>query len=193
MSADVTSARSGAKGALEPIEPTAAQRGAARRAAEVKATVPDFQVVVHASLAGVALEAVVAAAGRALKAHPGVNGAYADAKFQHYTRANVAVVLEGGAAPVVVDADAKSADEVAAELAAWREQISAGTLPGAAQSGSTFAVSRLEDVSAWTAIIQPGHAAVLAVGDAALTLSADARIVEPREAAGFLRAVVAGL
>ena len=32
-----------AKGAVETIEPTAAQRTAARRVAEAKATIPDFQ------------------------------------------------------------------------------------------------------------------------------------------------------
>jgi pyruvate dehydrogenase E2 component (dihydrolipoamide acetyltransferase) len=194
MSADAatTPGATGAKGALEPIEPTAAQRTLARRVAEAKATIPDFQASIALDLTGVALGAVVAAAGRALKAHASVNGAYVDAKLQHYTRANVGVVLEG-AAPVVVDADAKDATAIAAELDAAARQIAAGTLPGAAQSGSTFTVARVEGVSAWTAIIQPGHAAALAVGDAALTLSADARIVGPRDAGAFLRAVADAL
>jgi pyruvate dehydrogenase E2 component (dihydrolipoamide acetyltransferase) len=182
----------GAKGALEPVEPTAAQRTQARRVAEAKATIPDFQASVALDLADVPPGAVVAAAGRALKAHANVNGAYLDAKHQHYTRANVGVVLDG-AIPVVVDADAKDAAAIAAELDAAAARVAAGTLPGAAQSGSTFTVARLDGVSAWTAIIQPGHAAALAVGDAALTLSADARIVTPREAAAFLRAVADAL
>jgi pyruvate dehydrogenase E2 component (dihydrolipoamide acetyltransferase) len=182
----------GAKGALEPVEPTAAQRTLARRVAEAKATIPDFQVSIVLDAAGTSLDAVVAAVGRALKAHASVNGAYLDARFQHYTRANVGVVLDG-AIPVVVDADAKDAAAIAAELEAVAQQIAAGTLPGAAQSGSTFTVARLGGVSAWTAIIQPGHAAALAVGDGALTLSADARIVTPREAGAFLRAVADAL
>ena len=182
----------GAKGALEPIEPTAAQRTLARRVAEAKATIPDFQVSIAVDAAAVSLGAVVAATGRALKAHANVNGAYLDARFQHYARANVGVVLEG-AVPVIVDADAKDAGTIAAELEAAGEQVAAGTLPGAAQSGSTFTVARVEGVSAWTAIIQPGHAATLAVGDGALTLSADARIVGVREAGAFLRAVAEGL
>lgn len=196
MSAAETSAAAaaatGAKGALEPIEPTAAQRTLARRVAEAKATIPDFPVSIAADLSGVSIGAVVAATGRALKAHASVNGAYVDAKHQHFTRANVGVVLEG-AVPVVVDADAKDAAAIAAELDAAGRQVAAGTLPGAAQSGSTFTVARLEGVSAWTAIIQPGHAAALAVGDGALTLSADARIVSPREAGAFLRAVADAL
>lgn len=182
----------GAKGALEPIEPTAAQRTLARRVAEAKATIPDFQASLALELAGVPLGAIVAAAGRALKSHADVNGAYADAKFQHYTRANVGVVLDG-AVPVVVDADAKDAEAIAAELDGAARQVAAGTLPGAAQSGSTFTLARVEGVTAWTAIIQPGHAAALAVGDGALTLSADARMVSPRAAGAFLRAVAAAL
>jgi pyruvate dehydrogenase E2 component (dihydrolipoamide acetyltransferase) len=187
-----TGGATGAKGALEPVEPTAAQRTLARRVAEAKATIPDFQASIAVDAAAVSLSAIVGAAGRALKAHANVNGAYLDAKFQHYTRANVGVVLDG-AVPVVVDADAKDAAAIAAELDAAAEQVAAGTLPGAAQSGSTFTVAHLEGVSAWTAIIQPGHAAALAVGDGALTLSADARIVTPREAAAFLRAVADAL
>jgi pyruvate dehydrogenase E2 component (dihydrolipoamide acetyltransferase) len=190
--AGIAGAPTGAKGALEPVEPTAAQRTLARRVAEAKATIPDFAASVAGSFGEVELGAVVAAVGRALKAVAPVNGAYVDAKFQHYTRANVGVVLEG-ATPVVVDADAKDAEAIAAELARAGEQIAAGTLPGAAQSGSTFAVARLEGVTAWTPIIAPGHAGALAVGDGALTLSADARIVAPRDAAAFLQAVVAAL
>jgi pyruvate dehydrogenase E2 component (dihydrolipoamide acetyltransferase) len=182
----------GAKGALDPIEPTAAQRTAARRVAEAKATIPEIVVTLDAALADVALPALVAAAGRALRAVAPVNGAYVDAKFQHYSRANVGVVVEG-AIPVVVDADAKDAEAIAAELAAAVDQVRAGTLPGAAQSGSTFTLARLAGVSAWTTIIQPGHAAALAVGDRALTLSADARIVAPGDAAAFLRALAAAL
>jgi pyruvate dehydrogenase E2 component (dihydrolipoamide acetyltransferase) len=192
MSASDTSAPTGAKGAQEPIEPTAAQRTQARRVAEAKATIPDFPVSVAFDLRDVDLAAIVAAVGRALREHASVNGAYADAKFQHYTRANVGVVLDG-AVPVVVDADGKDADAIAGELASAVEQVAAGTLPGAAQSGSTFTVARVIGVTAWTPIIQPGHAAALAVADGALTLSADARIVTPREAAAFLARVAAQL
>jgi len=185
-------APSGAKGALEPIEPTAVQRTQARRVAEAKATIPDFGVSVAFDLRDVDLAAVVAAVGRALREHASVNGAYVDAKFQHYTRANVGVVLDG-VVPVVVDADGKDADAIAGELASATEQIAAGTLPGAAQSGSTFTVARVIGVTSWTPIVQPGHAAALAIADGALTLSADARIVTPREAAAFLARVAAQL
>jgi pyruvate dehydrogenase E2 component (dihydrolipoamide acetyltransferase) len=182
------------KGAVETVEPTAAQRTAARRVAEAKATIPDFQVVVdlEGGTGAPALEQVVAAAGRALLAHPRVNGAYVDAKYQQYERANVGVALGDGAIPTVRDADAKTPDAIASELSAARAAVDDGTLTAAAQAGSTFTLAAL-DVAAFTPIIQPGHAAALAVGTRSLTLSADARIVTPALGAAFLKALLAAL
>jgi pyruvate dehydrogenase E2 component (dihydrolipoamide acetyltransferase) len=191
MSAPATS---GAKGAVETIEPTAAQRTAARRAAEAKATIPDFQVAVPLGDAAPGLPAITAAAGRALREHPSVNAAYVDARFQHYERANVGVVL-GAGVPTILDADAKAADAIAQEIAAAEEALRAGALTAAAQANATFTVASLAQAgaSAFTAIITPGHAAALAVGTTTLTLSADARIVTPAAAAAFLQSLRAAL
>jgi pyruvate dehydrogenase E2 component (dihydrolipoamide acetyltransferase) len=180
------------KGAVETVEPTAAQRTAARRVAEAKATIPDFQVVVDLEGGAPSLERAVAAAGRALLAHPRVNGAYVDARFQQYERANVGVVLGEGAIPAVLDADAKAPEAIAEELAAARAAVEGGTLTAAAQAGTTVTLAAL-DVAAFTPIIQPGHAAALAVGNRSVTLSADARIVTPALGAAFLKALVAAL
>ena len=183
-----------AKGAVDTIEPTAAQRTAARRVAEAKATVPDFQasIAIDASAAGIG--ALVVAAGRALKAVPSVNGAYVDAKFQHYERANVGVVL-AGATPTVLDADAKAPADVEAEVVAAQEALAAGTLTAAAQANATFTLASLAPagVAAFTTIIAPGHAAALAIGTTTATLSADARIVTPQDAAAFLSSFAAAL
>jgi pyruvate dehydrogenase E2 component (dihydrolipoamide acetyltransferase) len=182
-----------AKGAVQTIEPTAAQRTAARRVAEAKATIPDFQASVFYENAP-SLGAVVVAAGRALRAVASVNGAYVDARLQHHERANVGVVLEG-ATPVVLDADGKTAEGADAEIAAARAALSAGTLTAAASANATFTVSFLADagVDAYTSIVVPGHAGTLAVGARAATLSVDARIVTPQDAAAFLKALVAAL
>ncbi|HWH96165.1 MAG TPA: 2-oxo acid dehydrogenase subunit E2 [Baekduia sp.] len=183
-----------AKGAVETIEPTAAQRTVARRAAEAKATIPDFQVSVGLDRPEAELAPLVAAAGRALREHPSVNAAYVDAKFQRYERAHVGVVLPG-AVPTILDADAKSVASIAQEIAAVREALDAGTLTASAQANATFTIASLAaaGVSAFTAIIAPGHAAALAVGATTLTLSADARIVTPTDAALFLQSVRAAL
>jgi pyruvate dehydrogenase E2 component (dihydrolipoamide acetyltransferase) len=182
-----------AKGAAETIEPTAAQRTAARRVAEAKATIPDFQASVfydHAPDLGGA----IVAAGRALRAVAPLNGAYTDAKFQHYERANVGVVLSG-ATPVVLDADAKFPDDAAAEVDAARAALDAGTLTAAASANATFTLSYLAGagIDQYNSIIVPGHAGALAIGARAATLSADARIVTPADAAEFLKILVATL
>jgi pyruvate dehydrogenase E2 component (dihydrolipoamide acetyltransferase) len=214
MSAD-TPAAAGAKGAVEIVEPTRAQRTLARRMAESKATIPDFQAAIEADVTellhggGVTLDAaVVHAAGVALREHPRVNGAYADGKYQLYGRANVGVVVDAGdalAVPTILDADAKSAASIGEELAALTAQVRDGTLTAAALAGATFTVSPrgTRGVTAWTAVIQPGQAATVAVGApvqrlalvagrpvarevVTLTLSADHRIVMGADAAGFL-------
>jgi pyruvate dehydrogenase E2 component (dihydrolipoamide acetyltransferase) len=182
-----------AKGAVETIEPTAAQRTAARRVAEAKATIPDFQASIFYDNAP-SLGAAVVAAGRALKQVAALNGAYADAKFQHYENANVGVAI-AGATPVVLDADTKTADDAQAEVDAARAALEAGTLTAAASANATFTLSHLADdgIDAYTSIIVPGHAGTLAIGARAATLSADARIVTPQDAAAFLKALVAAL
>ncbi|WCB96176.1 hypothetical protein DSM104299_04932 [Baekduia alba] len=183
-----------AKGAVDTIEPTAAQRTAARRVAEAKATVPDFQASIAIDTTNADLGALVGAAGRALKAVASVNGAYVDAKLQHYERANVGVVL-GGATPTILDADVKTAGAIAEEIAAARDALAAGTLTAAAQANATFTLASLADhgIAAFTAIIAPGHAGALAVGTTTITLSADARIVTPADAAQFLSSLRAAL
>jgi pyruvate dehydrogenase E2 component (dihydrolipoamide acetyltransferase) len=220
MSAETsTPAASGTKGAVQTLEPTRAQRTVARRMAESKATIPDFQATVEADVTdllaareGVTVTAaVVHAAAIALREHGPVNGAYADGKYQHYERANVGVVVGGGEAlviPTIFDADAKSAATVSEQLAALVAEVRDGTITASALSGATFTISSLgmHGVRAFTAIIQPGQAATLAVGAAtervalrdgiavarqvlALTLSADQRIVSGTEAASFLARV----
>jgi pyruvate dehydrogenase E2 component (dihydrolipoamide acetyltransferase) len=176
-----------AKGAVETIEPTAAQRTAARRVAEAKATIPDFQASIAVDAVNHDIGRLVVAAGRGLKAVPSLNGAYVDARFQHYENANVGVVL-AGATPTVLDADRKTPEAVADEVAAAQEALDAGTLTAAATANATFTLATLADagVDAFTAIIVPGHAGALAVGATTITLSADARIVTPRDAAAFL-------
>jgi pyruvate dehydrogenase E2 component (dihydrolipoamide acetyltransferase) len=220
MSAEASApAATGAKGVVETIEPTRAQRTVARRMAESKATIPDFQAAVEADVtdllaargAVTVTAAVVHAAGIALREHRAVNGAYADGKYQHYERANVGVVVGGGEAlviPTIFDADAKSVATVSEQLAALVAEVRDATITAATLSGATFTISNLgmHDVRAFTAIIQPGQAATLAVGAATervalrdgtavtrqvltLTLSADQRIVSGTDAALFLTRV----
>ena len=121
----------------------------------------------------------------------------------------VAVSLPGGlVVPVIRDADRLSLGELhdrAIELAAKARE---GTLPVDDMTGSTFSVSNLGmfGVEEFSAIINPGEAAILAVSSAIptavaigdglavrtlmkLTLSADHRLVDGEMGARFLGAI----
>jgi pyruvate dehydrogenase E2 component (dihydrolipoamide acetyltransferase) len=173
-------ATSGAKGETETVELTRAQRTIARRVAESKATIPDFQVAADADVTELlalsrtlddvsVADFVVKAAALALREHPRANGAYADGALQRYSRVNVGVAVTGPdtlVVPTVFDADAKSVAEIAAAVRALADKVRAGTIASPDLSGGTFTVSDLGrfGVTSFTAVISSGQAAVLAVG-----------------------------
>jgi pyruvate dehydrogenase E2 component (dihydrolipoamide acetyltransferase) len=217
-------AAGGAKGEVQTIELTRTQRTMARRMAESKATIPDFPVATEADVTELlALRAtlvetgrratvndfVVRAAALALREHPRVNGAYVDGAIQQHGRVNVGVAVAGAdtlVVPTVFDADAKAVTAIAAEVRDLAARVRAGTITQPELAGGTFTVSNLGmfGVTAFTAVIQPGQAAVLAVGAAVdrlaldadgapvarrvltLTLSCDHRVLYGADAAAFL-------
>jgi pyruvate dehydrogenase E2 component (dihydrolipoamide acetyltransferase) len=205
---DASAATGTARGTVERVEPTKAQRAVARRVAESKATAPHLYVEVEIRTESAAPELVVRACALALREFPRLNGAYRDGSFETYSRVNVGVVVEGGEAPVVVtvfDADRKEAAEIGTELAGLAERATAGELTSPELSGGTFTVASavVGSIRAFAAVINQGQAATLAFGpvteralarDGAVeagraltaTLSCDGRIVGGEEAARFL-------
>jgi pyruvate dehydrogenase E2 component (dihydrolipoamide acetyltransferase) len=218
----------GAKGQVEVLQATSVQRTIARRMAEAKATVPEFtlstEVGVDAVLQArgelkrIETEAVpsindfvVKACALALRRHPRVNGSYRDGHFELYGRINIGVAVAAPDAllvPTVPDADTKSLGQIAAEIRELAERARAGRLTPAELSGGTFTVSNLGmyGVTAFTAIINPPQAAILAVGSIeervgfadgvpvprhvmTMTLSCDHRILYGADAALFLKDV----
>ena len=197
-----------AKGAVEVTEPTRAQVAVARRAAESKATVPDTSLALEADAPEPFLAGVVHAVAGALREHPRANGAYRDARFEAYARVNVGLAIDAGGAlvaPVVLDADRKTAEEIAGELDALSERARAGTLTAAELAGATLTIVAL-DARRVVPVIVPPQAAALGVGApeeravvrggevvvrrvAELTLVSDHRILYGAAAAEFLRAV----
>ncbi|HWF73455.1 MAG TPA: 2-oxo acid dehydrogenase subunit E2 [Solirubrobacteraceae bacterium] len=176
-----------AKGELQIEEPTRAERAIGRRAAESRATVPEFELatVVDMSATAQALRelrastgpeaatsvtaVVVRASALALRAYPRANGAYRDGHYELHGRVNIGVAVTSGEAfvvPTVADADAKSALEIAAALRALAASVRAGTITSAELAGATFTVANLGGlgVTSFSAPVLPPQAAILAVG-----------------------------
>jgi pyruvate dehydrogenase E2 component (dihydrolipoamide acetyltransferase) len=125
---------------------------------------------------------------------------------------NVALAIaveEAVVTAVIPAADTKSIGEIAARRRDLSERARAGRLQPSDIGGATFTISNLGmfDVDAFTAIIVPPQAGILAVGAIAdrvvavdgkavvrpmltLTLSSDHRVVDGATAAAFLKDVV---
>lgn len=172
---------------MEIVEPTRAERLIGRRAAESRATVPDFELTTivdmsatmatrHALTAAAgaqsvpSLTAVIArAAALALREHPRANGAYRDGHFELHARVNVGVAVMSGdvvAVPTVPDADTKSALEITTELRSLAASVRAGTITSPDLTGATFTVANLGafGVSSFAAPVLAPQAALLTVG-----------------------------
>jgi pyruvate dehydrogenase E2 component (dihydrolipoamide acetyltransferase) len=221
-------AGAGGKGELTVVDLTSTQKTIARRMAESKATVPDFQVRTEADVTDLLAlrkqmkaaresapsvnDFVVKACGLALREHPRANGAYRDGAFELYKRANVgvAVAAEGTLiVPTIFDADAQPVTAIAQTTRALAARVRDGKVLPPELSGGTFTVSNLGmfGVTSFTAVVNPGQAAILAVGAAVerptvapdgsivpralmdLSLSCDHRILYGADAAQFLARV----
>jgi pyruvate dehydrogenase E2 component (dihydrolipoamide acetyltransferase) len=158
---------------------------------------------------------MVSAIAKALLKHPRLNGSWVDGRITLNGDINVALAIAVDNA--VVTAVIKQADRLAlGDIARQRRELSekarAGKLSPADISGATFTISNLGmlDVDAFTAIIVPPQAAILAVGAIGdrvvavdgligvrpmmtLTLSSDHRLVDGARAAMFMNDVVAAL
>ena len=155
--------------------------------------------------------ALIAAAGRALAAHPGLNGAYRDGAIETHSRRNVGLIVEtddGALVPTVFDADTKTVADIDAEIDELSAAVRAGTLASPAFAGATFTITVLAaGADAIAAPVTPGQAAHLGAGRVRsaivpgaggdpvaaevidLDLSCDARAVRPPAAAAFLEAL----
>jgi pyruvate dehydrogenase E2 component (dihydrolipoamide acetyltransferase) len=203
-----SSATETARGRVERVEPSKAQRAVARRIAESKATAPHVYLEAEVRTAAAAPEAIVRACALALREFPRLNGAYRDGAFETYSRINVGLAVEGPDAPVVVtvfDADGKAAAEIGAELAGLSERAAAGELTSPELAGGTFTVASASfgSIRSFAAALHQGQAATLAFGPVTqramardgevvaapaltATLSCDGRMIGADEAARFL-------
>jgi len=159
----------------------------ASRMVQSKAPIPHFTVTVEADMGAAqdlrtSLNAIdpnaeklsvnhilIKAVALALKRNPAVNAAYHDGKARVFKRVHigVAVALEDGLiVPVIRECDRKSLGEIAHEAKGLIERARNKKLRPDEYSGGTFAISNLGmyDVVEFTAVIDPAHGAILAVG-----------------------------
>jgi len=174
-----------AKGKSTVHELDRLQRTVARRMAESRATVPDFELRCEVDMsAAVALrdrlrqvadpvpsynDFVVKASALALRDFPRVNGSYRDGRVETYERINVGIAVAAKDAlvvPTVFDADRLSLGEIARSAGALAERVRDGTISPAELAGGTFTVSNLGmyGIDSFSAVINPPQAAILAVG-----------------------------
>jgi pyruvate dehydrogenase E2 component (dihydrolipoamide acetyltransferase) len=154
---------------------------------------------------------LVALVSRVLLKHPRMNASWAGDAIRTNADVNVGVAMavdDGVVAPVIHHADKADLGEIAVERRDLTERARTGKLRPSDIAGGTFTISNLGmfGVDAFSAIITPPQAAVLAVGriservvpvDGApgirpmmtLTLASDHRVVDGARAAEFLRDV----
>jgi pyruvate dehydrogenase E2 component (dihydrolipoamide acetyltransferase) len=155
---------------------------------------------------------LIALVARALAKHPRMNASWTAEGIRDNAEVNVAVAMaveEGVVAPVLHKANSSDIGTLALRRRELTERAKAGRLQPADISGGTFTISNLGmyAVDAFTAIIVPPQAGILAVGRVGdrvvamdgkpvvrpmitLTLSTDHRVADGARAALFLNDVV---
>ncbi len=206
------------KGDTTVEEPDRTARAIARRSAETRATVPDLELSVDvdagpmlelAQRAGCATTAVlVSSCAAALRDFPRANAAYRDGRWELYSRVNIALTIQAADVQLtatVLDADAKSLQEIDDEIKRLTDRALAGVLTPPEQAGATFTLSDLGayGIHRAGALVTPPQAAALSAGavrpvpvlrdgsvvpghELALTLACDHRILFGAQAAGLL-------
>ncbi len=152
---------------------------------------------------------LVALVARVLMKHPRINANWAGETVHTNVEVNMSVAMavnDGVVAPVIRHAQKADLGEIAVQRRDLTERARSGKLRPADLAGGTFTISNLGmfSVDAFSAIIAPPQAAILAVGRIAdrvvpvdgrpgirpmmvLTLSCDHRVVDGARAAEFLQ------
>jgi pyruvate dehydrogenase E2 component (dihydrolipoamide acetyltransferase) len=158
---------------------------------------------------------LVALVARVLQKHARMNASWGGAGVNTNADINIGLamaVADGVVAPVIPHADKAALEEIAAQRRDLTDRARGGKLRPSDLTGGTFTISNLGmfGVDAFTAIIIPPQAAILAVGAIAdrvvavndeavvrpmmtLTLSTDHRVADGARAAEFMRDLVAAI
>jgi len=152
---------------------------------------------------------LVALVSRVLKKHPRMNASWVDSMVRPNASINIGLAMavdDGVVAPVIQNADQSAVGVIAQQRRDLAERARGGKLRPTDLAGGTFTISNLGmfGVDAFTAIIIPPQAAILAVGAITdrvvaehgqpavrpimtLTLSTDHRVADGARAAEFMR------
>ena len=158
---------------------------------------------------------MVSAVARSLRHFPRMNGSWNNGSVAMHAEVNVALAMaveNAVVTAVIKNADKLSLGDIAKERKGLTERARANRLTPADIQGATFTISNLGmmEVDAFTAIIVPPQAGILAVGAIKdqvvasggfigikpmmnITLTSDHRVIDGARAAEFLNDVVAGL
>jgi pyruvate dehydrogenase E2 component (dihydrolipoyllysine-residue acetyltransferase) len=158
---------------------------------------------------------LVAIVARALAKHPKMNASWTGSAIQFNPSVNISIAIavkDGVVGAVIPNADTATLTAISAKRQDLAERARAGRLHPPDVTGGTFTISNLGmfGVDAFSAIITPPQAAVLAVGRIAervvpvngligirpiltMTLSSDHRVVDGAQAAAFLKDVADAL
>jgi len=158
---------------------------------------------------------LVAMVARVLQKHPRMNASWSGTAARDNAEINIGIAMavdDGVVAPVIRNADKIELGEIAVQRRDLADRARSGKLRPADLAGGTFTISNLGmfGVDAFTAIIIPPQAAILAVGRIAhrvvpvdghpgvrpmmtLTLSTDHRLVDGARAAKFLQDLAAAI
>jgi len=151
---------------------------------------------------------LVALVARVLMKHPRINASWTPEGARMHANANIGIAMavqDGVVAPVILNAQTVDLGEIAVQRRDLAERARAGKLRPHDLAGGTFTISNLGmfGVDAFSAIITPPQAAIVAVGRIVdrvvpvdgrpgirpmmtLTLSSDHRVVDGARAAEFL-------
>jgi pyruvate dehydrogenase E2 component (dihydrolipoamide acetyltransferase) len=161
------------------------QQTVARRMAESRATVPDFELRCEVEMSSVVElrerlreiadpapsynDFILKAVALALREFPRVNGAYRDGAVETYNRINLGIAVAAEDAlvvPTIFDADRMSLGEIARTARELAARVREGSISPAELAGGTFTVSNLGmyGIDSFSAVINPPQAAILAVG-----------------------------
>jgi pyruvate dehydrogenase E2 component (dihydrolipoamide acetyltransferase) len=217
-----------ADGSYTDVPHTGMRRAIARRLVESKSTVPHFYLVADCRVDALlefrqrinetapskisVNDFVVKAAAAAFRAVPEANAIWTEDATRRFERVDiaVAVAIDGGLiTPVVRGVERMSLSSVSASIKELAERGRAGKLKQDEIEGGSFSVSNLGmyGTQEFSAIINPPHAGILAVGAArkapvvvddeivvgtvmTVTLSADHRVLDGALAAQWLAAFV---